>query len=136
MHGVVSRDVPKRTRQPRATTGAARTVARLVVHRDPNRLSWPPTRTDLLTLVLVLAFAYCLLEDRSFATTVPVLVAAVFVGVSPRMRGRWGWQSGAGSSLGGEFGDPFEGTTRAEAIAPRKPQPDPGSPPKTGSGED
>jgi hypothetical protein len=88
MRGVVSRDMPKRSGQSRTTTGAPRAAARLVVRRDPNRLSWPPTRTDLLTLVLVLAFAYCLLEDRSFATTVPVLVAAVFVGVSPRMRGR------------------------------------------------
>lgn len=110
-------------------------TARLVVRRDPNRMSWPPTRTDLLTLVLVLAFAYCLIENRSFAITVPVLFGAVFCGVSPRMKGRWGWQGSGGSSLGGEFGDPFEGVTQAELGEPLRLSLGPESPPKTGSAE-
>jgi hypothetical protein len=89
-------------------------------------------------LVLVVAFGYCLIENRSVSITIPVLFAAVFAGVSPRMKGKWGWQSGGGSSLGGEFGDPFEGPTPAAPRAPLQldPGPDPESPPKKGSAED
>lgn len=68
---------------------------------DPNRLSWPLSRTDWLTLFFVVAFGYCLVENRSVFITVPVLFAAVFMGISPRMTGPFGWQSGGGSSLGG-----------------------------------
>lgn len=128
--------------EPRQGTGPGgggdagpRRDAGLVVLRDPNRLSWPPTRTDLLTGVLTAAFGYCLIENRSFAITVPILFAAVFTGISPRMRGQFGWRSGGGSSLGGEFTEPFTGAvTLAELDEPLGLAPPPGAPPRTGSG--
>jgi hypothetical protein len=91
----------------------------------------------LLTLIFVVAFAYCLIENRSPLITVPVLGAAVFTGVSPRMKGKFGWQSGGGSSLGGEFGDPFEGgLTQAGSGGELDPGSDRGSAPKKQSAED
>lgn len=104
--------------------------------RDPNRLSWPPLRSDVLALVFLIAFGYCLVENRGVEVTIAVLFAAVFSGLSPRMKGRWGWQSSHGSSLGGEFDDPFEDLTQAELGEPLQLGPAPGSPPKTESGED
>jgi hypothetical protein len=125
------------------TAPEVRLVVRGDPNRDPNRLSWPPTRTDLLTLVFVIAFGYCLIQNRGPAITIPVLVAALFAGISPRMKGPFGWRSGGGASLGGEFGDPFEdskqavGATRpaaaAEAAAVEPAKLDP--PPRTESGE-
>lgn len=112
---------------------ASRANATLVVRRDPNRVSWPPSRTDLLTLVLLIAFGYCLMENRSFVVTVPVLFGTVFCGVSPRMKGRFGWQGSGGSSLGGEFDDPFESSKLAEVGESQPGALGRGSPPKTGS---
>lgn len=109
------------------------------MRRDPDRLSWPPQRSDILALVCLIAFGYCLVENRGVEITVPVLFAAVFAGLSPRMKGRFGWQSGGGSSLGGEFGDPFEDLKQAaadETPLELGPAPAPGSPPKTRSDED
>jgi hypothetical protein len=115
--------------------GAPQGTAKLVVRGASSRGSWPNARTDLLTFVLVLAFGYCLVENRSFLVTVPVLFGAVFCGVSPRMRGRWGWQGSGGSSLGGEFGDPFADAMQAE-LDGRLRGPGRESPPRTGSAED
>jgi hypothetical protein len=55
------------------------------------------------------AFWYCLLADRPVEITIATLFAGLFAGLSPRMKGRWGWQT-KNAALGGEFEDPFDAT--------------------------
>jgi len=53
---------------------------------DPDRLGWPPTRSDLLALVVLVVLAYTMYERiwGVVAVALPVLLAAVML---PRMRG-------------------------------------------------
>lgn len=67
------------------------------------------------------------------------LTAAVFSGLSPRMRGRFGFKTGANTSLGGEFVNPFAEATPAgpdETPGPGSAPPPQELPPRTGCDED
>lgn len=68
---------------------------------------------------------------------IAALVGGVFAGLSPRMKGRFGFNAGQ-SSLGGEFESPFAGVTPAEPddqleLGPAPPRQE--LPPRTESGE-
>ena len=78
-----------------------------------NRLTWPPLRSDAMAVVAIGICIYCLVT-----TTWPLLagtafVGAVFCAMSPRMKGRWGFDT-PNASVGGEFVSPFEEATLAE----------------------
>lgn len=104
-------------------------------HRDANRLSWPPRRSDL-TAVLSWATAGTLIGlDRWPVLAALAIVGGVFAGLSPRMKGPFGFQGG-GASLGGEFDDPFGEPTQADSAEPKQLGPAPESPPKRESDED
>jgi hypothetical protein len=111
---------------------------RLVVrdpHRDANRLSWPPLRSDLVAAACLGVLVYCLVEQRWPALAIAALFGLIFAGLSPRMKGPFGLQSGS-ARLGGEFDDPFEGLTPADFGEPMELGPPPESPPKTEPVED
>lgn len=65
------------------------------------------------------------------------VLAAVFAGLSPRMKGPFGFKAGE-ARLGGEFESPFAGPMQAEPdesleLGPAPPRQEP--PPRTESGE-
>jgi hypothetical protein len=57
-------------------------------------------------LAFLAGVIYCLIENRSAMITISLIAAALLAGLSSRMRGKWGYQSGT-VSVGGEFADPF-----------------------------
>ena len=80
---------------------------------------------------------YCLLEDRWPWVAVVAIFASLFSGLSPRMKGRFGFNAG-NASLGGEFEDPFPGATPVGPdehweLGPARSRQE--LPPRTGSGE-
>jgi len=105
------------------------------LHRDANRLSWPPLRSDVVAFACLGVLAYCLLERRWPALAIIALFGLIFAGLSPRMKGPFGFQGG-GASLGGQFDDPFEDLTPADFGEPMELGPAPESPPKTKPAED
>jgi hypothetical protein len=78
---------------------------------------------------------YSLLERRWPALAVVALFGLIFAGLSPRMKGPFGFQGG-GASLGGQFDDPFESPMPVDSAEPMELGQAPESPPKTESGED
>lgn len=68
-------------------------------HRDANRLSWPPLRSDVVAVACLGVLVYCLVERR---WAILALIGLLFAGLSPRMKGQFGFQGG-GARLGGEL---------------------------------
>lgn len=54
--------------------------------RDPNRLVWPPTRSDVFSVVCLGVLVYASVE-RQWALVGVALLVALFAVVLPRMRG-------------------------------------------------
>ena len=108
-------------------------VQRIVPAHHLSRLTWPPLRSDFMAVACLTICGYCLVTTTWPVIAGGALIAAVFCGVSPRMTGRFGLKTGADTSLGGEFADPFED---AMPAALEEPKPRQESPPRTGSGED
>lgn len=108
--------------------------------RDPNRLSWPPLRSDVVAVACFAVCAYCVLSSTWPVLAGGALMCGLFAGLSPRMKGRFGLKT-AESSVGGEFVSPFEEQLRQaepqETLrlgpAPRSPRE---LPPRRESGED
>lgn len=71
---------------------------------DPNRLSWPLLRSDVVTLFCLAVVAYCLATGTWPGLAIVALVAAVFSALSPRMTGRFHMRL-PGAAIGGAFGD-------------------------------
>lgn len=109
---------------------------RTATPRDLNRLTWPPSRPDVMAVAFFGIALYCVLAERWPAVAVVALLASLFAGLSPRMKGPFGFNT-PNASLGGEFEDPFAAVTPA---APEErwelgPGPRRELPPRTGSGE-
>lgn len=99
---------------------------------DPDRLGWPPTRPDLLALVVLCVMAYALYE-RIWAIVglaLLVLLAAVML---PRMRGPFKL-GGSRFRFEGELVDPPAGPMQSQqprrSGAPTTPPPA-GPPPRS-----
>jgi len=58
----------------------AKEKAQLIVRGDPNRLSWPPLRSDVVAVACLAVLAYCLLAHRWPLLALAALFAAVFAG--------------------------------------------------------
>jgi hypothetical protein len=116
----------------------AKEKAKLVVRGDLNRLSWPPLRSDVVAVACLGVLVYCVLAHRWPLLAFAALFGGVFAGLSPRMKGPFGFHSGT-TGIGGEFASPFDELTQADAEQglvlgpPPKNRPPPEPPPKTGS---
>lgn len=103
-----------------------------------NRVSWPPARSDLIATASIAICVYCVVTTTWPFMAGAALIAAVFAGLSPRMKGRFGLKTGPHTSLGGEFASPFEEEEPKPAALPAL-EPDPARvrelPPRTESGE-
>lgn len=92
---------------PSAPAQASLTVVAGPGHpHDPNRLRWPPRTSEVLMAFFLAGVGFCLVENRPAEITLPLIAAALLAGLSPRMTGKWGYQS-ANVAIGGEFADPF-----------------------------
>lgn len=76
--------------------------------KDLNRMPWPPGRSDYAGLICAGVLAYCLATSKWPVLAGTALVGVIFMALAPRMKGPFGFRSGTGSSLGGEFASPFE----------------------------
>jgi hypothetical protein len=97
-------------------------------------------RTDLAAFACFAVVVFCVLADRWPVFAGTALVGVIFLAVSPRMKGTFGFKSG-NASIGGEFADPFDGNEEIRRVEPGErlqlgPAPDQEPPPRTESAED
>jgi hypothetical protein len=82
---------------------------------DPNRLTWPPSRSDIAALLCFAVAAGLILANRWPVIVAIAILAGVFAAVSPRMKGPFGLHTAGGNTVGGSFVSPF-----GRATKPRK----------------
>jgi hypothetical protein len=90
------------------------------VTNDPNRLSWPPTRTDVFAVLAFALAVYCVAIDRWPWFAALAFAGAFLAAFSSRMRDWFGLvASRDGIRIGGGLADPFgqERSTTLQAPA-------------------
>jgi hypothetical protein len=83
-----------------------------------NRLSWPPLRSDLVGALCITVVVVSMITGRWPGVLVFALAGAIFCGISPRMKGRFGFRGGGGTEIGGEFVHPAEGLNPEQLQLP------------------
>ncbi len=100
--------VPAAAGRPVAERPAHIQVVR-VAAPDPNRLAWPPLRSDVIALICFSLAIASFVLDRWPLFGVFALACSVVTGLSPRMRGLFGLAANSsGIRIGGELADPFQ----------------------------
>jgi hypothetical protein len=84
---------------------------------DPNRLWGPVCRSDVIAVCCLGAAGYLIAENRWPAIVGLSLAIAMFSGVSPRLKGDWGFQWG-NLKIGATFEPPK--APRLQAATPTK----------------
>lgn len=70
-----------------------------------NQISWPPLRSDAVCFGCIAFAVACLALNRWPVVASLALVGAIFLAVSPRMKGPFGFSGGGGTKIGGTFDD-------------------------------